>query len=412
MEQGRGADRDRPGALHLLHRDVRRALRLLNCELSRALHLLRWLPSLVLLLPWLAAPLAPSTADRLRDLSGPASFRLLDWETVHLGERAARLWQGLLGTRAAGPADVDVLRAYFGRGADKATLRPQAERALEDLVGQAYQQAGVPRSQPLLPAGASDRLFPPPLVALTPPPNVLVIAPRTALRVSQSFVLSAMDVPAQERLEDSADSTGVSSLVAPIGGLATYPSMVLEDDTPQHVLAAVAHEWLHQYLIFYPLGRQYWDSQETREINETTAEMIGQEIGTQLAQQLELQPPSPPGSPAPSPPAAAIFDFRAFMRQTRLATEQLLAQGQVDQAEAFMRARRDELQQHGYQIRKLNQAYFALYGSYGEGFAASPANPIPDLLRHLRDRASLADFLVQIRQVTSVAQPRALAQEA
>ena len=47
-----------------------------------------------------------------------------------------------------------------------------------------------------------------------------------------------------------------------------------------------------------------------------------------------------------------------------------------------MRARRDELQQHGYQIRKLNQAYFALYGSYGDGFAASPANPIPGPAAH------------------------------
>ena len=86
-----------------------------------------------------------------------------------------------------------------------------------------------------------------------------------------------MDIAAQERLEASADSTGVSSLVAPIGGLATYPSMVLDEDTPEHVLAAVAHEWVHQYLVFYPLGAGYWNSQETREINgrklATTAEL-------------------------------------------------------------------------------------------------------------------------------------------
>ena len=42
-----------------------------------------------------------------------------------------------------------------------------------------------------------------------------------------------------------------------------------------------------------------------------------------------------------------------------------------------MRARRDELVPHGYVIRKLNQAYFALYGSYGGGFAASPAIRFP-----------------------------------
>jgi hypothetical protein len=92
-------------------------------------------------------------------------------------------------------------------------------------------------------------------------------------------------------------------------------------------------------------------------------------------------------------------------------TEELLKDGQVDSAETYMRARRDELQQHGIQIRKLNQAYFALYGSYGEGFAASPSNPIPRLLRTLRDQSpSLADFILRIRDVTTLAELRAAVQ--
>jgi hypothetical protein len=191
-------------------------------------------------------------------------------------------------------------------------------------------------------------------------------------------------------------------LVAPIGGLATYPSMVLEEDSPERVLIAVAHEWLHQYLIFYPLGAGYWNNQETREINETTAEMIGQEVGGSVSRGLVHTPTT-----SPAPQQQPAFDFRAFMRETRLQTESLLSQGQVDGAETYMRSRRDELQVHGYQIRKLNQAYFALYGSYGEGFAASPANPIPRLLRTLRDRsASLGDFVFQVRGVTTVAELR------
>ena len=95
------------------------------------------------------------------------------------------------------------------------------------------------------------------------------------------------------------------------------------------------------------------------------------------------------------------------MRDTRAETEQLLAAGQVDSAEAYMRRRRDELQQHGYVIRKLNQAYFALYGSYGEGFAASPANPVPGLLRRLRAASpTLGDFLFRVRGITTVAELR------
>lgn len=359
---------------------------------------LRWLPGLLLLLPWLLSPIAPSTDTRIRDMAGPVAFRLLDWETLHLGERAGRLWAGLFDPNGSSDSDAETLGAYFRAGARRAELRPQAEAALERVVASAYRDGGLTRSEPL----ALDNLFPPVLVALTPPPNVLVIAPRTALRVVSSSVLQAMDVPAQERLEASADSTDVSSLVAPIGGLATYPSMVLEDSAPEQVLAAVAHEWLHQYLIFYPLGRGYWNSQETREINETTADMVGIEVGGQLASSLGLVRPGRTPPPAPTPSA---FDFRAFMRDTRAQTETLLGAGQVSDAEAYMRARRDELQQHGYQIRKLNQAYFALYGSYGDAAAASPANPIPGLLRTLRARSSsLGEFIFQVREITSVAE--------
>jgi hypothetical protein len=360
---------------------------------------LRWLPSVLVFVPWLLGPTAPTNAVRLRDLSGAASFRLLDWETVNLGERAARLWHGL--TATAGPSDDDArtLRTYFRAPRQAQEPRATVEAALERAVSQAYTQAGVTRSEPV----RLDGLFPPVLVALTQPPNVLVVSPRNQLRVVESVVLKAMDVPAQERLEASADSTGLVSLVAPIGGLATYPSMVLEEDAPDRLLASVAHEWLHQYLIFYPLGARYWDSQETREINETTADLVGQEVGGQVTRELNLRQPG-----RPVPQARDPFDFRGFMRQTRLDVERLLRDGQIDQAEAYMRARRDELQQHGYQIRKLNQAYFALYGSYGEGFAASPVNPIPDLLHKLRDQSgSLADFIFRVRGVTSVAELRA-----
>jgi hypothetical protein len=366
---------------------------------------LRWLPGVLLLLPWLLGPIQPSTDVRIRDLSGAVGFRLLDWETVHLGERAGRLWAGLFGNDQVADSDAGAVLAYFQAGARKAELRPQAEAAMERLVAQAYTAGGVTHSEPL-PLG---RLFPPVLIALTAPPNVLVIAPRTELRVIDSSVMDAMDVAAQERLEASADSSGVSSLIAPIGGLATYPSMVLDEDAPDRVLSSVAHEWMHQYLIFYPLGAGYWSSQETREINETAADMIGQEVGGSLAQRIGLPAP-PAASPAPSTRRPA-FDFRAFMRDTRAQVEQMLAAGQVDDAEAFMRAQRDELAQHGYQIRKLNQAYFALFGSYGDGFAASPGNPIAGLLQTLRQRSgSLGEFIFRIRGITSVAQLQAAAQ--
>ena len=52
---------------------------------------LRWLPGVLLLLPWLVGPLAPANDVRIRGLAGPAGFRLLDWETVHLAEQLTAL---------------------------------------------------------------------------------------------------------------------------------------------------------------------------------------------------------------------------------------------------------------------------------------------------------------------------------
>ncbi len=333
---------------------------------------LRWVPAAVVLLPWLLGPAGPSEAVRVRDTSASASFRLLDWETVHVAQRAGRLWAGLFGAQpSADEHDAATVATYLRARAD----RQAAEEAVERLVSQAYAEQGLASS-------TQPRVFPPVLVALT------------------------MDIPEQEQLESSVDSSGVVSLVAPIGGLATYPSMVLEDEAPERVVSAVAHEWLHQYLIFYPLGAGYWDAQETREINETAAEIVGLEIGGAITARYGLRRQTAPLSETRQQPAA--FDFRAFMRETRSITEAKLAEGRVDEAEAYMRARRDELKSNGYDIRKLNQAYFALYGSYGGGFAASPRNPIPDLLRQLRERSgSLGEFIFQVREVTSVAQLRA-----
>jgi hypothetical protein len=360
---------------------------------------LRWLPSLVLLIPWLFAPAAPSEASRVRDLSSAYGFRLLDWETVHVAQKLGALWSGLSGGGTGDPSgDAEILHAYFAQSPHPSELRPAAETALEHLVAQAYRDAGVLRAEPL----GLQNLFPPVLINLTPPPNVLVIAPRTELRVIDSSVLEPMDTAAQVQLEASADSTGVSSLVAPIGGLATYPSMVLDNDSAQQVLSASAHEWVHQYLIFYPLGQGYWSGQQTREINETTAQLIGDEVGAGIASQIGLSA-APPAAATPRARRGPAFDFRSFMRGTRAQVEQMLAAGQVDGAEAYMRAQRDELQRHGYQIRKLNQAYFALYGSYGDSDAASPANPIPGLLHQLREQSpTIGDFLARVRGITTV----------
>jgi len=69
-----------------------------------------------------------------------------------------------------------------------------------------------------------------------------------------------------------------------------------------------------------------------------------------------------------------------------------------------MEAKRRELVDAGYTIRKLNQAYFAftnLYaGESGSPAAVNPIGPKVDLLR--RQSASLGEFLERVGGVTSV----------
>ena len=180
--------------------------------------------------------------------------------------------------------------------------------------------------------------------------------------------------------------------------------MVLDDASPERCQAQWRTSGSHQYLIFYPLGARYWASQEAREINETTADLVGQEVGEQLIGSLAAA--RPPRATATG--GAARIDFREFMRATRGRIEELLRASDVDGAEAYMRDRRDELERAGYVVRKLNQAYFALYGSYGEGYAAAPDNPVPRLLRELRATSpTLVDFLVRVRAITTVEELRA-----
>jgi hypothetical protein len=145
-------------------------------------------------------------------------------------------------------------------------------------------------------------------------------------------------------------------------------------------------------------------------INETTASIVGREIGRRVIARYypELVPqlppiPVPPEVPPkttgelvwPDEPPPDRFDFGREMRITRLRVDELLAEGKVEEAEAYMEARRQAFVEQGYSLRKLNQAYFAFYGSYATN--PSAANPIGGQLEWLRGQnPTLRDFLRQV----------------
>jgi hypothetical protein len=175
----------------------------------------------------------------------------------------------------------------------------------------------------------------------------------------------------------------------------------------------VAHEWVHNYLTLRPLGVNYMSSPELRVMNETAASIAGKEIGGAFLETFypELIPPPPPeedgtSESTPEPPA---FDFRAEMHETRITVDQLLADGKIDEAEAYMEARRVVFWENGYRhLRKLNQAYFAFHGAYADrpgGAAGAAEDPVGSAVRKLRaESPSLADFLNRISWMSSFEQ--------
>jgi hypothetical protein len=302
-------------------------------------------------------------------------------------------------------------------------LAPLAEAAFQSQITETLAKVGLTTGgQPI----------PPVLYRTTPTPLALIVSRRDVIQqVANISVLPTLTLDDQIALEDRvAESLDVSTLIVPIGGVGVYPTMITETTNLQWLLETIAHEWTHNYLNLRPLGINYSAAPELRTMNETTASIVGTEIGRsviqtyypELAQStsdvetslgLTLRHAQGGGdtwiafgfSPLPSngyeetPP----FDFRAEMRETRVTADELLAQGKIEEAEAYMEERRQFFWQNGYLFRKLNQAYFAFNGAYAdEPGGAAGADPVGPAVRALREQsASLADFINTIAFMTS-----------
>ncbi len=291
--------------------------------------------------------------------------------------------------------------------AQRRALAPVAENVLELMV------AAVASEMDLTLAGQP---VPPVLYHTSPLPWALILSPRE--RIEQVRMVSLQtDTTLEQHIaleETVAAELGFSALVVPVGGIGTYPTMVIQTTNLNFLAEVVAHEWLHNFLTLRPLGYLYNESPELRIINETVANLAGKEIGGLVIEryfpEFAPPPPAPPSptpeataSPAPHPAEPPSFDFRAEMRATRVTVDALLAEGRIEEAEAYMEARRAVFWENGYRIRKLNQAYFAFHGAYADvpGGAAGD-DPVGAAVRQLRaESASLAEFVKRISWVTS-----------
>ncbi len=274
--------------------------------------------------------------------------------------------------------------------ARRADLLPQVESIVEEAVAEAARAQGM--DIPWL------GIFPPVDTTFGSPPNVLVLSPRDRIYRQDAFLLrSGMEDATRDELEAVALATeNLSAVVAPTGGLSVYPSVVVDTSGMYYGLEVAAHEWVHHWLYFRPLGRNYGKSSQMLTLNETAATIAGEELG-QLAYTAITGEEFTPRPTRSNPDG---FDFIAEMRETRAHAEELLNRGDVAGAEEYMERRRKLFVSRGYNIRKINQAYFAFHGSYAT--RGGSISPIGEQMRELRRRSdSLGDFLRTVGQFGS-----------
>ena len=282
--------------------------------------------------------------------------------------------------------------------------------------------------------GAGGEIFPPVAARITPLPYILITSPRDEInRTGGEGLQAGLSVDEADRIEQEVlTTTNQSALVVPIGGLAAYPTMIVETGDLLWLMQTIAHEWVHNWLYLRPLGYSYLgESPVIRTINETVASLAGDEIGLKVMRRYylstlqkehpELVEPKPlevPDlNPAVSPPQhnPNEFSYNNALYETRVKVEELLAEARqlkkeekpteaeakIVEAENYMEERRQFINAHGYNIRKLNQAYFAFYGAYADqpGGAAGRDLTGPHVVALRAYSAGLRQFLDRVSSI-------------
>ena len=246
-------------------------------------------------------------------------------------------------------------------------------------------------------------VFPPVDTKLKRAPNLLVISPRNQIERVQEILLSA-EIPLSviENIENKLLlEEDLSGLVIGLGGLATYPSSIADMQSLEDILTTVAHEWMHHYLFFHPLGRAIYDNEEMMILNESISTIIGNEIGTKVWAKISnnencISQPKEQKEQKEN----TSFNFSDVMKETRQTVETYLQDGQIEEAEIYMDNQRKEFVRNGYSIRKINQAYFSFYGTYAD--RPESVSPIYKYLLEIRNESSsLREFLDLLEDISS-----------
>ena len=301
------------------------------------------------------------------------------------------------------PDDVSSLQEHRNRLLERqGKLRPAVEETLETAIAETLGSLGF---------WALTGPFPPVDTVLSGSPTILVTSPRDRIvRRDNVTMQTGLTNEERDRIETWVEEqTDLSAVVLNTGGIALYPSIAVPYAGLDFALEVAAHEWVHHWLWFRPLGRRYFQGGDVTTMNETVANIAGREIGELARKRLDRYASNPSGAHLRNPPPAGSdagndlppFDFQEQMRATRIRVDEMLATGQVDQAESYMEEQRKKFVAHGYRLRKLNQAYFAFHGTYADTGAAG-VSVIGQQIEELRRRSpTLGDFLRTAAEFTT-----------
>ena len=372
----------RPSALDLTVNPYRYSL--VRFEMSHFLD--KWVHKLYDLMPWSSEPSRQERIDQAQ------SF-------FDLTQRQRELERQLLSPVSGEGGLVSEVQVK-GLRAELETIVKQRERirttveeTIESEISAVLSQEGF--------ASRIGLIFPPVDTVFSRSPGVLILSPRDRIERLETILLkSGLSDETRNEIENSVlRDEDLAALVVSSGGVATYPSVVSESTGLHQAVVITAHEWLHHWFFFQPLGQHFMDNSQMTTLNETAATLGGRVIGdrafTAMTGDTVVREPQPP--PAEDD---ETFDFNTAMRETRLRTDELLAEGMIEEAEAYMEERRKLMAANGHFIRKINQAFFAFHGSYAT--SAASISPIDEQLEELRSSTdSLEDFIKTVATFAS-----------
>jgi hypothetical protein len=227
--------------------------------------------------------------SRVLAAARPYTFNYVAWEAGAISSKAQ---QEFLGYHAYIPDDqasryildyFALQRQAWALGPEEKAARAALQQDLDSRQALVEHLIEAQVSSVLRDEGFArwGQVLPPVTMHFLAAPDLLVISPRAEIRQAMTLSLVPRSLEERARLEAelSAALPDLSLWITPIGGVGVWPAMVRQTDRAVVAFEITAHEWAHHYLIFFPLGLNYFTSPDTRLINETTATIVGNEVG-------------------------------------------------------------------------------------------------------------------------------------